>query len=79
LKNAKSIEEAVAEFYDNPKKYSSNTAPTMPTSSDVPNAAILASRRPPQQHHTNAVIEAGHVRARDEVSLVVFRKMLNLY
>jgi hypothetical protein len=45
----------------------------VPTNSTVPNAALQASRLAPQQHHTNAVIEAGHVRARDEVSCGDFR------
>jgi len=41
----------------------------VPQANNLPNAALQASRRPPVQHHTNVVIEAGHARARDEVSL----------
>ena len=67
LKGANTIEEAVGQFYENPNKYSYGVAPSMSkpvVSAPPPYAAMSASRHRP---YTNAVIEAGHVRARDEV------------
>ncbi|TAQ86452.1 hypothetical protein B7494_g5226 [Chlorociboria aeruginascens] len=79
LKGAKSVEEAVAQFYEDPDKYSHspvsksnpvdhakeakmrNDSPPLYAPPTTP-APITRSHRP----HTNAVIEAGHVRARDE-------------
>ena len=79
-KGADTIDEAVAQFYENPNKYSHSSAPGMPipvnhskeakTQVDPPplyappaNTMSRSQRRP----HTNAVIQAGNVRARDEV------------
>jgi hypothetical protein len=79
LKGADTIDEAVGRFYENPNKYSDSPALSMPnlvnhskeTKMHVkspppfapPSNSVGAWRRP----HTNAVIEAGNVRAQDEV------------
>jgi hypothetical protein len=80
LKNADTIDEAVGQFYENPNKYSQSTVPstsnpvnhTKETKKQVysppPYAPPTRTMGGPQRRlHTNAVIEAGHVRARDEV------------
>jgi hypothetical protein len=79
-KGADTIDEAVAQFYENPNKYSHSSAPSMsipvnnskeaktqvdpPPLYAPPANTMSGSRRRP---HTNAVIQAGNVRARDEV------------
>lgn len=80
LKSADTIEEAVSQFYENPNKYSHS--PALGISTPVndakkpgmqvdapPSYAPVAQTMSRAQHspHTNAIIEAGHVRARDEV------------
>jgi hypothetical protein len=60
LKGADTIDEAVGQFFDNPDKYSHIAA----VNHKQTKMTVSASRHRP---HTNAVIEAGNVRARDEV------------
>ena len=79
LKGANTVEEAVAQFYDNPDKYSQDSAlgksnPVNPAKAQsylppayAPPASISSRSR--HRPHTNAVIEAGNVRARDEVGI----------
>ena len=80
LKGADTIDEAVDQFYENPDKYSDSSVPSMsnpmnptkdtkiqvfsPPLHPPPAKTMSGPRRRP---HTNAVIEAGNVRARDEV------------
>ena len=80
LKGADTINEALNQFYENPNKYSHTPVPSMsnpvnhiketktqvysPPQYAPPAKNMSGPRRRP---HTNAVIEAGHVRARDEV------------
>lgn len=79
LEGANTIEEAVGQYYDNPDKYSHDTVPSMsgpanktkesgtkvdPPPSYAPPATTLGGPR--SRPHTNAVIQAGNVRARDE-------------
>jgi hypothetical protein len=80
LKGADTIDEAVNQFYENPDKYSQSSATikyspvshTKETKSPIyspppyapPAQSMSAARHRP---HTNAVIQAGNVRARDEV------------
>jgi hypothetical protein len=82
LKGAETIDEAVGQFYENPDKYSdipvpsksnpanqskeSKTQAYSPPPYAPPVNSVSGSRRRP---HTNAVIEAGNIRARDEVRL----------
>ena len=83
-KDASTMEEAVNQYYENPSKYSQTPAPVKsnpvkdakapPKQADAPpvyfpspSTASTLSRRP----HSNAVIGAGLVRARDEVSLLI--------
>lgn len=68
LKSANTLSEAVDQYYENPAKFSHNLVKT-PEKAKIrpgaPSPAVImgaALRRP----HTNAVIEAGSVRARDE-------------
>ena len=75
-KGAETIDEAVGQFFENPKKYSHTAAPIMSKEAqtqlfDPPPYAPPTSTVYRQQHrtHTNAVIEAGHVRSRDEVRI----------
>jgi hypothetical protein len=79
LKGADTINEAVDQYYENPNKYSHASVPPMPNpvndgeeiktqvysppSYPPPAATMSGARRRP---HTNVVIEAGNVRARDE-------------
>ena len=80
LKGADTIDEALNQFYENPNKYSRSPVPSMsnpvnhiketkmqvyspPPYPPLANTVSGPRRRP----HTNAVIEAGNVRARDEV------------
>jgi hypothetical protein len=80
LKGANTIDEAVNHFYENPNKYSDSSVPSMsnlvnPTKETkiqvyspplyAPPAKTMSGPR--RRPHTNAVIEAGNVRARDEV------------
>lgn len=91
MKNADTLAEAVAQFYENPNKYSNNSGPSTSDTSNNPYAAAVNAKgtkeaktqvqqhdpppyAPPQisaprrrhHNHTNAVIQAGNVRARDE-------------
>lgn len=79
LEGADTVNEALNQFYENPSKYSHSPVPSMSSPvnhtketkmqvySPPPYAPLAKTmsgpRRPP---HTNAVIEAGNVRARDE-------------
>jgi len=80
FKGANSIDEAVSQFYENPNKYTQPSAASMPAPvADTKNTKVPADAppayAPPAYHmsrsqhrpHTNAVIEAARVRARDEV------------
>jgi hypothetical protein len=80
LKGADTINEALHQFYENPNKYSHSPVPSMSnpvnhikeTKTQIhasPPYAPLAKTMsgPRRRPHTNAVIEAGNVRARDEV------------
>jgi hypothetical protein len=76
LKDANTVEEAVTQFYENPNKYSHSAAPSTSIPVNLSKEAKTAASAPPpyasmrairHRPHTNAVIEAGHVRARDEV------------
>jgi hypothetical protein len=72
-KGADSLEQAVNQFYEDPEKYSrpnissskegSKTKVFSPSHAQ-PVKTVVGQRH---RHHTNAVIEAGHIRARDEV------------
>ena len=79
LKGADTVEEAVNQFYENPNKYSHSAVPSKsnpmkhppetktqlyspPAYAPPANPTVGLRRRP----HTNVVIEAGNVRARDE-------------
>lgn len=82
LEGADTIDEAVSQFYENPNKYSHSPVPSMSNPADhaketkmqvyspppyaPPANTVRGARRPV---HMNAVIEAGNVRARDEVAL----------
>jgi hypothetical protein len=79
-KGAENMEEAVRQFYDTPDKYSqdllsansktANHTKETKMRTDAPptyNQSSQAVTRPRHRHHTNAVIEAGLIRARDEV------------
>jgi hypothetical protein len=82
-KDANNLEEAVAQFYENPDKYSSHPSPNTkvfsmdgkkglvdpPLYSPPPYAPPSSGGRGSTRHqtHTNVVIEAANVRARDEV------------
>jgi hypothetical protein len=76
------MEEAVNRYYENPNKYSEAQAPVAsnpvkdnnPPQKQVdappvyfPSPSIMSGQR--RRPHTNAVINAGLVRARDEVGL----------
>lgn len=72
LKGANTINEAVDQYYENPNRYDHNPVPPKsnpvnqalsPPSYPPPATTVSGARRRP---HTNVVIEAGHVRARDE-------------
>ena len=83
------MEEAVSQYYDNPKKYAGGPAVVdkkldkgagIGAQNALPDYQGVASSQPPPNYHrfgntqqfpghTNAVIEAGNLRARDEVSL----------
>jgi hypothetical protein len=65
LKDADTIDEAVGQYYENPDKYLNGPVPSKPKQVYDPPARTMGLPR--HQHHTNAVIEAGNVRARDEV------------
>jgi hypothetical protein len=80
LKGADTINEALNQFYENPNKYSHSPVPSMSNPanhiketkmqvySPQPYAPLAKTMSGPQRRpHTNAVIEAGNVRARDEV------------
>lgn len=84
FENAESIEEAVAQFYENPDKYSHGPVQSpklkpvpmdhKKKSSDPPlyspppyAPASIGSSSTRHRKHTNAIIEAADVRARDEV------------
>jgi hypothetical protein len=80
LKGADTINEALNQFYENPNKYSQAPVPSMPNPvndiketkiqvhSPLPYAPLANTMSEPRrQPHTNAVIKAGNVRARDEV------------
>ena len=76
LKGADTINEALNQFYENPNKYSHNVVPSMSnpvnhikeTKTQVYSPPLANTMsRPRRRPHTNAVIEAGNVRARDEV------------
>jgi hypothetical protein len=84
FKGADSIDEAVGQFYENPNKYSASSVASKPkplndakdsknaTYDPPPYAPPKALRASQHRTHTNAVIEAGHVRARDEVSFAQY-------
>lgn len=81
FEGAETIDEAVSQFYENPNKYSQSLGPGAPNDSQpasketrtqvdeppmyTPQASTMRESR--HKPHTNAVIEAGKVRARDEV------------
>jgi hypothetical protein len=81
LKGANTIDEAVGQFYEDPKKYSNISVPAVSKQtsdhpmekktqlySPPPYAPPGPTRNPPRlRSHTNVVIEAGNVRAQDEV------------
>jgi hypothetical protein len=77
LKGADTVDEALNQFYENPNKYSHDPVPStgkhtqetkMQVDSPPPYGPLAdAARGPRRRPHTNAVIEAGNVRARDEV------------
>jgi hypothetical protein len=80
LKGADTINEALNQFYENPNKYSHSAVPSMSNPVDhiketkvqvhspLPDAPLVKAMSGPRRRpHTNAVIEAGNVRARDEV------------
>lgn len=81
-KDANNLEEAVAQFYENPDKYFSHPSPnTKVVSMDGKTGSIDSPLYSPppyappsggrvstrHQKHTNVVIEAANIRARDEV------------
>ncbi|RDW71841.1 hypothetical protein BP5796_07875 [Coleophoma crateriformis] len=78
LQSADTVEEAVSQFYENPDKYSHIPNPSMSNPvNEAKNTKAQISDLPPyaspsntigrqRRPHTNAVIEAGNVRARDE-------------
>ncbi|OCK73109.1 hypothetical protein K432DRAFT_438401 [Lepidopterella palustris CBS 459.81] len=79
LEGADTIDEAVSQFYENPNKYSHSPVPSMSNPvnhaketkmqvcSPLPPAPPAKTMsRPWRQPHTNVVVEAGNVRARDE-------------
>ena len=79
-KGAKNVEEAVQQFYEEPNKYDTisdqpklvndgkgDKSGKMPL---PPQATISGHMYRP---HTNAVIEAGHIRAQDEVCYLFTR------
>jgi hypothetical protein len=90
FKGADSIDEAVGQFYENPNKYSNspvdhkskslNDAKDSKSQTyDPPPYAPPKTLRPTQHRpHTNAVIEAGLVRARDEVGFPQALKPINI-
>ena len=80
LKGADTIDEAVNQFYENPDKYSHGPDSTMSKPVTHTKDPKMQVHSPPPQYpptetrtrlwnipHTNAVIEAGNLRARDEV------------
>ena len=80
LKGADTVNEALNQFYENPNKYSHSAVPSMSNPVDhikenkvqvhspLPYAPPVNTMSGPRRRpHTNAVIEAGNVRARDEV------------
>jgi hypothetical protein len=89
FQGAASIDDAVGQFYENPNKHAqssaisksnpvkqdakdnNNTTYDPPPYAPPKNTARAVQRRP----HTNAVVEAGHVRARDEVCFVYLECM----
>ncbi|RDW66375.1 hypothetical protein BP6252_10010 [Coleophoma cylindrospora] len=77
LQHANTVEEAVSQFYENPDKYSHIPDPSMSVPvNEAKNTKAQISEPPPyappsntigrRRPHTNAVIEAGNIRARDE-------------
>ena len=83
LKGADTVEEAVAQFYENPNKYSDPNVFTQsikglkkskaqPASNPASNATGSRTKGPRLPPHTNAVINAGNIRARDEVRITRF-------
>lgn len=82
LQNTNTVEEAVGQYYDNPDKYSHSSLP-VPVSQPKGKGNELQAHTPPpyappatitsgsrSRSHMNAVIEAGNIRARDEVRLL---------
>ena len=79
MQGAPTVEEAVGQYYDNPDKYSHSSVSTVPDgeiqaketrpqASPPPYAPPATTARTSQfRPHTNALIEAGNIRARDEV------------
>jgi hypothetical protein len=80
LQGADTVNEALNQFFENPNKYSHSAVPSMSNPvnniketkmqvySPPPYAPPVKTMSGPRRRpHTNAVIEAGNVRARDEV------------
>jgi hypothetical protein len=89
LKGANTIDEAVGQFYENPNKYSHNPGPSLSDPVDHAKETKMQVSSPPlyappantmwqprHRPHTNVVIEAANVRARDEVRFTLTSSVL---